>query len=174
MQPIFLIGYMGCGKSTFGRKLARSLGFRFVDTDALIEERQGASVADIFQYEGEERFRAAEREALEEAVAGGGDVVVSTGGGMPVWHDNMERMNGTGHTFYLRRKPSQILHRLSPYGRQKRYRLRGMDDEELLAFMERDLTNREPVYSQAHYAIDCDTMSDDEALQYMLELIQRL
>ena len=67
MKPLFLVGYMGCGKSTLGRKLARRLGVGFVDTDALVEEQAGASVADVFRYEGEARFREAEREALERA-----------------------------------------------------------------------------------------------------------
>ena len=65
MKPLYLVGYMGCGKSTLGRKLARRLGVGFVDTDALVEEQAGASVADVFRYEGEARFREAEREALE-------------------------------------------------------------------------------------------------------------
>ena len=70
MKPLFLIGYMGCGKSTLGRRLARRLGAEFADTDALIERREGASVADVFRYEGEERFREVEREVLEQTLAG--------------------------------------------------------------------------------------------------------
>ena len=70
MKPLFLVGYMGCGKSTLGRKLARRLGVDFIDTDALVEEREGASVADVFRYEGEERFREAERRVLDEVIAG--------------------------------------------------------------------------------------------------------
>ena len=101
MKPLFLVGYMGCGKSTLGRKLARRLGVGFVDTDALVEEQAGASVADVFRYEGEARFREAEREALERAIAAGGETVVSTGGGLPTWSDNMQRMNGVGHTLSL-------------------------------------------------------------------------
>ena len=120
MKPLFLVGYMGCGKSTLGRKLARRLGVGFVDTDALVEEQAGASVADVFRYEGEARFREAEREALERAIAAGGETVVSTGGGLPTWSDNMQRMNGVGHTVFLRRSAAQIASRLSPYGRRKR------------------------------------------------------
>lgn len=62
MRPLFLVGYMGCGKSTFARKLGRRLGIGVVDTDRAVEEREGASVADIFRYEGEERFRQLERD----------------------------------------------------------------------------------------------------------------
>ena len=118
MKPLFLVGYMGCGKSTLGRKLARRLGVGFVDTDALVEEQAGASVADVFRYEGEARFREAEREALERAIAAGGETVVSTGGGLPTWSDNMQRMNGVGHTVFLHRTAEQIARRLSPYGRR--------------------------------------------------------
>ena len=71
MEPLFLVGYMGCGKSTLGRKLARRLGVPFADTDALVERREGASVADVFRYEGEACFRRIEREVLEETVGAG-------------------------------------------------------------------------------------------------------
>ena len=107
MKPLFLIGYMGCGKSTLGRRLARRLGAEFADTDALIERREGASVADVFRYEGEERFREVEREVLEQTLAGTA-AVVSTGGGLPVWRDNMARMNAAGFTVYLRREAEQM------------------------------------------------------------------
>ena len=168
MKPLFLIGYMGCGKSTLGRKLARRLGIGFVDTDTLVEEQAGASVADVFRYEGEARFREAEREALERAIAAGGEAVVSTGGGLPTWGDNMQRMNGVGHTVFLHRTAEQIARRLSPYGRRKRPRLQGLNDEELVAFMERDMAAREPFYAQASLIVDCDQLSDEEVVECIL------
>ncbi|MDE7078289.1 MAG: AAA family ATPase, partial [Alistipes sp.] len=93
MRPLFLVGYMGCGKSTLARKVARRLGVEAIDTDRVVEEQEGASVFDIFRYEGEERFRQIEREALERIIADPAAAVVSTGGGLPVWRDNMARMN---------------------------------------------------------------------------------
>ena len=171
MKTLFLVGYMGCGKSTLGRKLARRLGVDFVDTDALVEEREGASVADVFRYEGEERFRQAERRVLDEVIAGNPFVVVSTGGGLPTWSDNMARMNDAGHTVYLRRSAEQIARRLSPYGRRKRPRLQGLNDEELVAFMERDMAAREPFYAQATLIVDCDWLSDEEVVEFILERI---
>lgn len=170
MRPLFLIGYMGCGKSTLGRRLARRLGADYADTDSLVEQREGASVADVFRYEGEERFREAERRALESAIALEA-AVISTGGGLPVWRDNMERMNEAGTTVYLRRTPEQIAARLTPFGRQKRPRLRGLSDEELLAFMRRDMAVREPFYAQARFTVDCSAMSDSEAVEAILEII---
>lgn len=169
MKTLFLVGYMGCGKSTLGRRLAKRLGVPFVDTDALIEQREGAAVADVFQYEGEQRFREVEREVLEELLAGGGDRVVSTGGGLPVWQDNMARMNEAGTTFYLRRSACQIADRLSPYGRQKRPKLRGLSDEELVPFMKHDMAARESFYAQAHTVVDCSSLSDEAVLEFIID-----
>ncbi len=159
---IFLVGYMGCGKSTLGRRLARRLGIPYVDTDTLVEQREGASVVDVFKYEGERHFREVEREELERVAGCGGDAVISTGGGLPTWRDNMEWMNGTGTTVYLRRTARNIASRLSPYGRQKRPRLRGLSDGELVEFMTRDIADRERYYTKAIMTIDCEGKSDGE------------
>lgn len=169
-KPLFLIGYMGCGKSTVGRKLARRLDVPFVDTDAAVEEREGATVADLFRYEGEERFRAIEREVLERTIATEAAAVVSTGGGLPIWRDNMARLNEAGTTVYLRRSAENIASRLSPYGRRKRPRLSGLNDAELLDFMRRDMAEREPFYAAARCTIDCDALTDDEILERIVAL----
>ena len=169
MKPLFLVGYMGCGKSTIGRKLARALHLEFVDTDHRIEEREGATVIDIFHYEGEERFRTIEREVLEEVVATGQAAVVSTGGGLPAWGDNMARMNEVGRTIYLKRSAENIASRLSPYGRQKRPRLRGLNDEELVIFMREDMAKRDPYYSQAVQVIACEGKSDEDIIREIVD-----
>ena len=161
---------MGCGKSSLGRKVARRGAMRFVDMDSLIEEREGASVSDIFYYQGEEYFRLREREIIEEIAAEDGDVVVSTGGGVPTWRDNMARMNEVGECVYLRRTAEQIASRLSPHGRQKRPKLRGLNDEELVAFMTANMAEREPYYSQAKHCIDCASMSDEELIEKILSV----
>lgn len=169
MKPLFLVGYMGCGKSTIGRKLSRALHLSFVDTDNCIEEREGATVFDIFHYEGEERFREIEREVLEEVIRREEASVVSTGGGLPAWGDNMERMNEVGRTVYLKRSAENIASRLSPYGRQKRPRLRGLNDEELVLFMRDDMAKRDPFYSRAVQVVACEGKNDEEIIREIID-----
>lgn len=161
-MTIFLVGYMGSGKTTIGRKLSRRFHIRFYDTDALIEEREGASVADIFRYEGEAYFRAAEAETLTYVTMLGEPCIVSTGGGLPCHGDNMQRLNRAGITVYLRRSAENIAARLSPYGRAKRPRLRGLSDEELVGFMRRDIAEHDAAYAEAQIIIDADRFSDEE------------
>ena len=98
---LFLIGYMGCGKSSIGRPLAKRLGLKFVDMDTEIERRCGVSVQQFFADRGEEAFRRLERELLRELTSAE-DTVVATGGGVPCFFDNMELMNGSGVTVYVK------------------------------------------------------------------------
>lgn len=170
---LYLIGYMGCGKSTIGRKIARFAHLRFVDTDSLVEQREAATVADVITYQGEEHFRRVEQAVLE-STAEEDNLVVSTGGGLPIWGDNMARIGQLGVSIYLRRSPQNILSRLSPYGRQKRPKFRGLNDEELLAFMTSHMAEREPVYSKADIVIDCDTMADSDIIDLIMSKIKNL
>jgi shikimate kinase len=173
MSLLFLVGYAGSGKSSLGRRLAHRLGYAFVDTDKRVEESVGASIADIFYYEGEEYFRRAEREvlealALEDASRG---VVVATGGGMPTWQDNMVWMNNHGVTIYIKRPAEQIISRLTDYGREKRPMFRGKSDEELRAFMAQQMAEREPHYAKAQILVDCSSLGDDDFVEYVVTKI---
>lgn len=165
MKKIFLIGYMGCGKSSLGRKLAKVANMEFMDMDSIIEQREGALISDIFYYQGEEYFREAERRALESVDLRGDDVIVATGGGLPTWSDNMAWMREHGVVVYLRRSAEQILSRLSDYGREKRPMFRGKSDEELLEFMREQMAEREKYYAQADITVECTTLSDDDVVE---------
>ncbi len=164
---LFLVGYMGCGKSTIGRKLSAKIGYELVDTDHLIEEREGLSVGEIFEKFGEARFREMEREVLVELINSGESCIVSTGGGLPLFGDNMELMNGAGLTIYLHRTAENIASRLSPSGRHKRPKLRGLNDEELVAFMSKNIEERYPTYLKANCFVDAVPMNDDEILEFI-------
>ena len=171
-MKIFLVGYMGCGKSSLGRKVAKAGNMRFVDMDSIIEEREGAAISDIFRYEGEEYFRQKERALIEEFAAAEDDLVISTGGGVPTWEDNMQRINQIGQSVYLRRTAQQIASRLSPHGRQKRPKLRGLNDEELVAFMTENMAQREPYYALATHTIDCASLGDEELIKSILSIVK--
>ena len=133
MTRIFLIGYMGAGKTTLGAALAKATGMSFIDLDLFIEQRFRKSISQIFAEKGEEEFRRIEQRMLHE-VAEFEDVVISAGGGTPCFFDNMEYMNRQGMTVYLKATP-EILRAHLRMGKQKRPLIAQKNDEELDAFI---------------------------------------
>lgn len=152
MKRIFLIGFMGCGKSTVGRNLARALNWKFIDLDQFIQEQEGLSITEIFSQQGEEVFRMLEKNALEK-VATIENVVIATGGGAPCHHNNLGRMKETGLTIYLKLEPEGLLERLLP-ARKSRPLIANKSDNELLLFIREKLAEREPFYNQASVIAD--------------------
>lgn len=167
---VFLVGYMGSGKSTIGRKLASSVGFDFIDTDKEIEKRCGASVGEIFEREGEAQFRKMETEFLENLDRVYVDAIVATGGGMPCTGGNMELMNRLGMTVYLRFSPEKLVPRLAG-GRDKRPKIRGMNDLQLLEFITSSLGEREQYYAKSAVVVDGDGAGDDYMCRFIGECI---
>ncbi len=151
-KRIFLIGFMGSGKTTHGKILARKLGYRFVDMDHWIEEHTGKTVPEIFEQEGESFFRAKETEAIE-ALSHENDIVISTGGGAPCHADNMELLNSSGLTIYLQLPPGALLNRLKS-SRTKRPLLTGKSENEMRETITDLLTLREPYYKKAAVIVD--------------------
>lgn len=159
---------MGSGKSTIGRKLSSRLGVPLVDTDAEIEKMEGMSISEIFEQHGEEYFRLRERQMLEAAAQLNQPTIVSTGGGLPVWRDNMERMNELGLCVYLHRTAENIASRLSPRGREKRPKLRGLNDQELVEFMRCGIAERDAIYSKASLRIAAECYDDEAILDIII------
>ena len=102
------------------------------------------------------------------------DLVIATGGGLPTWRDNMEWMLRSGVAIYLRRTPEQILSRLSAYGREKRPMFRGKSDEELLVFMREQMDEREGYYAKSSVVVDCTTLSDEAAVEHIVNIVKQL
>lgn len=154
MTPIFLIGYMGCGKTTLGEELARQMGLRYIDLDDYIEVRQGMTITEIFDEMGEGHFRELEADALRD-VAAMTDVIVGSGGGTPCHGDNMALMNRSGVTIWLTTSPERITARLLlPDQKAKRPKVASLPDEAVLSLVEKELEVRTPYYAQAQLQFD--------------------
>lgn len=151
-KRIFLVGYMGCGKTYTAKRLARKYDLNYIDLDQYIERRFFKTVSQIFAEKGEEGFRKLEHNMLEEVCAFE-NVVISTGGGTACFYDNMELMNSCGDTVYLQASIQSLFDFLKN-AKQNRPLLKGKNDEELLAFIDESLKKREPYYLKAKYVID--------------------
>ena len=146
-KNIILIGMMGCGKTTVGRLLAQPLGLELVDTDALIEQRQGRSIPDLFSQDGEAHFRALEL-ALCRELSGRQGLVIACGGGLPTQEAAIAALKETGLVFWLDRDPGQTYDGLDVSGRP----LAQGGREDFLQRYER----RAPIYRRwADYVIPC-------------------
>lgn len=159
MKRIFLIGYMGAGKTTVGKELAKRMNLSFVDLDHFIESRHYKTIGTLFEEKGEAEFREIERKALHE-VSLFEDVLISTGGGVPCFFDNMDFMNQSGTTVYLKVSPEELTKRLELVNHTRPI-LKGLSGKDLLAFVEINLKKREPYYQKAHIVYDAETMLTD-------------
>jgi shikimate kinase len=149
---IYIIGFMGSGKTTAGKKLASLLGWSFIDLDKKVEENEGKSIAEIFSENGEKYFRIAESRMLKKLDTAK-DTVISTGGGTPCYTDNMNIMLESGLTIYLRLTPLQLRSRLSG-SKGDRPLIKDMDQGKLLSFISEKLPTRENFYNRSAIIVD--------------------
>lgn len=171
MSNLFLVGFMGAGKSVLGRKLAARLHLRFVDLDAYIEETTQQSIPSLFQSQGEEGFRLIERDCLHRLAQSTG-MVVSTGGGTPCHHGNMEWMNAHGITLYLNVSQEELLRRLdTPASKAKRPLISQLDTDELRLTIASMLASRLPYYQQASHIIDIDRHHISQTLTHVTNVL---
>lgn len=147
INRVFLIGYMGVGKTTIGKVLSRKLGLQFIDLDNYIESRFRKTIQEIFDLKGEDEFRRIEREMLRE-VAAFENVLIATGGGAPCFYDNIDVMNKQGVTIYIKASVEQLVSRLLA-SKAVRPILKGKSTEELKDFVATHLAEREAYYAKA-------------------------
>lgn len=170
MTHVVLIGFMGCGKSVVGRRLARRLGFGFVDLDHHIESSAGRSVADIFADDGEAAFRRLERDAvaaLDGELSASGPTVVATGGGTFVDADNRRALHALGVVVCLVISLETVLDRVS--GSPHRPLASGPGARERL---ERLYDERMPIYREADVLVETDHLTIDQAVSRVAAMIQ--
>lgn len=163
MQHIILIGFMGSGKSTIGRQVARECHCNFYDTDQMIEMKQNCSIANLFETKGETYFRALETDMVRNLMEQKKYGIISVGGGLPIQEGNGELLRQLGYVIYLKAKEETIVGRLA--GDVKRPLIVGEDRELKVHSL---LTWREPIYeSVAHETIETDEKSICELVKYI-------
>jgi shikimate kinase len=151
-NKVYIIGFMGSGKTTTGIKLAALLGWSFTDLDRSIEEHTGLTIPEIFSLHGETYFRDVESNVLR-SLKTITQTVISTGGGTPCYGDNMDYMLESGFTIYLKLTPGQLKSRLSA-SKVERPLIRDLSDERLLGFIEEKLAIREKWYAKAELTVN--------------------
>ena len=169
MKNIILIGYMGAGKTSVGKVLARRLGMQFYDLDWYIEERFRKKICDLFAEKGEEGFRRIEYNLLHE-VAEFEDVVLSLGGGTPCFFDNMDYLNERGITIFLDASPSTIVQHLK-ISHTVRPLLKDKKGDEVLDHISRQIEERKPYYTRAQLTVNVDTLDNFDKIDALVESI---
>ena len=165
-KRIFIVGFMGTGKSHWGKLWALRHQLTFIDLDVLIENAEPQSVVDIFENAGEEYFRVKEASILRDQLMHE-NCIISCGGGTPCFYDNMEWMNENGYTVYLSATAPYMLKNIMDE-KEKRPLIKNVNEAELLFFVEQKLKERLPFYSKASLTLDAATLDENSLSQLLL------
>ncbi|GAB6011773.1 shikimate kinase [Viscerimonas tarda] len=172
MEKLFIIGYMGAGKTTLGRALAKIERLEFIDLDLFIESKYQKSIARLFEEYGETGFREIESAALKD-VADFENIIVSTGGGTPCFFDNMALMNAKGTTIYLKVSPERLAKRLNKH-KDKRPLIKNKSEIELLDFVSVTLSKRELFYNRASVIFETEEFESKEEIPQCIEKLRKI
>ena len=163
-MKIFLNGFMGAGKTHWGKVLGERMGFRFFDLDEQVVNADGRSVVKIFAEDGEEFFRMKEKETLHIITESHDSFIMACGGGSPCYFNNIEYMNLSGLTVWLN-TPLPILYDRLLKEKDKRPLLRELTDEQLKAFIHKKFSDRKIFYQQSKVMIDDETISAEKFIE---------
>jgi shikimate kinase len=167
-MKIFLIGFMGSGKTHWGKLLAAKLRLPFRDLDSVIVEKEGKSVAEIFEAKGEEYFRYQEKQTLEDIVAEEESFILSCGGGTPCFFNNIEFMKKSGKVIWLNTSIDVLKERLSKE-QTSRPLIRDIDGHELRKYIIRKLSERRMYYQQSDVTVNEESITLEELLKLLFE-----
>lgn len=162
---IYLIGYMGSGKSTLGRVLSKILNLAFIDLDTFLEEKYFRTIPHIFAEEGEAGFRLKEQNVLKE-VSDFDNVIVATGGGAPCFFDNMEVMNNSGFCIFLDVDTDSLVNRLI-HAKTERPIIKGKSPDELHQFIDGMMLKRRPFYEKAHHILKGNEITPEQVIELL-------
>jgi shikimate kinase len=163
---IFLIGLPGSGKTTLGKQLAKQIHYVFSDLDEAIVKTQQATIEEIFLNEGEAAFRTYESQCLQ-TYSKSDNIIVSTGGGAPCFHNNMKWMNENGLSVFLNPPLPELAKRLSASDNSHRPMLKGKDTSDLLIFLQNKFEERSRFYSQSKIIIDKTNPSVSDIIEHI-------
>ena len=169
MKTIVLVGFPGSGKSTVGRRLASRLSLPFYDTDSYFETKYHITVSDFFSKYGEDFFRICEKSVLEELLSLP-PCVIATGGGLPCHGDAMQLINESALSVYIKLSQKSLFDRLL-HSKKVRPLLFGKTSEELLAYIEETLLQREVFYSRATICVKGENMDVDALVSSLQKLL---
>ena len=164
---IYLIGYMGAGKTTITKLLANELDLPFYDTDQEIEKKEKKSVSEIFKEDGELHFRMLETELLKSISQ---NSIIACGGGLPIHNNNMKLINSKGISIYLKASINCLFNRLKKE-RKSRPLINNKNDKELEVYIKKELQNRGSFYNLSRQTILIDNKSTHEILRDIHSLI---
>jgi len=165
---ISLVGYMGSGKSHISKILSEKLDFKLIDLDKEISRRNKLTIPEIFEKKGEIYFRKLEREALEEILASEENVVLSLGGGTPVYYNNMEIVNHNSKSVFLRASVGTLSERLLKQ-KEKRPLIANISDENLPEFIAKHLFERNEFYNKAQINVITDAREPEDIVEEIIE-----
>ncbi|MFH1005316.1 MAG: shikimate kinase [Bacteroidota bacterium] len=169
-MKLFLIGYMGSGKSSVGRRLSEKLKMDFIDFDDHIEKEYGKTITEIFDTEGEEKFRELEHQHLKTFLKKN-NIIVSLGGGTPCYHNNIELINENSISVYIEMSVDALVKRLAK-AKNKRPLIRDMNEFDLKFFIESNLKKRIPIYRKAHISINAENLSEEQLAEIIVKSLE--
>lgn len=165
---ISLVGYMGSGKSHVSKILSEKLNFKLIDLDKEISKRNKLTIPEIFEKKGEIYFRKLERETLEEILATQENIILSLGGGTPVYYNNMEIINLSSKSVFLKASVASLTERLSKQ-KEKRPLIANISDENLPEFIAKHLFERNEFYRKAQFSVNTDSRDPEDIVNEIIE-----
>ncbi len=163
-MKIYLIGFMGSGKTHWGRLLSEKLGVRFFDLDEEIVEQAGKPITEIFATTGEEHFRMLEKDILRHISDKHESFIMACGGGTPCYFNNIEFMNQAGTSVWINTPVETLFSRLVNQ-KSKRPLIRDLSDDQLRGFISKKFSDRRMYYEQAELVVDEEPVELDKLIE---------
>lgn len=168
---ISLLGYMGSGKSHVSKNLSKKLNFPLIDLDQRISEENLLGIPEIFQTKGEIFFRKEERRVLENILNEEKDIILSLGGGTPVYYNNMDLINEKSKSIFLRASVKTLTDRVL-LQKNTRPLIAKLNDDDVSEFIAKHLFERNPFYSKSHFTVDTDSKTANDISAEIIKLLK--